>query len=441
MTECASAAEFGPKRARSKLLGILKTTVWVGAGVLSVVGAIWLVATWLAYRNLQARLAELRSSGLPITIGEIFELVGPEGEQVAQQIEEAVRSFPGSRPGLDDLWRRYGEAEDWPTESDIEFLCQLARGPEWKPARDTVARVASGEGLLLVAKKGQGSGQPEDDIIVPLLDWAESVRRLNRFTTLWAEYYFAAGDSDQALEIVCLGLRLNRVQLPFVVGGLVRQASLDMHFRSANKILQKASVSEQRLAELEGVLRSIDVLGSWQKALATERVFGLDQFRRLPCAPVFCNLFLFGALQNYLDTVDLVGVYLELTAGRHRNLRESDLRTALEAAARSRWSFLNPLVELVVPAFSSARNALARGIILRNCLLVLISLKKAGGEAKPEEVLAQLPEDFRWDPFSGGNLRVVTTEAGWLIYSVGPDGIDDGGDLAGNKDWGIGPPT
>jgi len=94
-----------------------------------------------------------------------------------------------------------------------------------------------------------------------------------------------------------------------------------------------------------------------------------------------------------------------------------------------------------VPAVDSAKNAFARGIILRNALFVLSRLEQAGPEAKANEVLAQLPEDFRRDPFSGGDLRVVRTEAGWLIYSVGPDGVDDGGEIESNKDWGLAPPT
>ena len=182
-------------------------------------------------------------------------------------------------------------------------------------------------------------------------------------------------------------------------------------------------------------------MGAWQLALATERAFGLDQFRKIPCGRWWCREFFWvRAVLNYLDTVDLARAYVEQAGGHRQNLQE-ELRASLEVAARRRWSFLNPVVELLVPAFDSAKNAFARNIVLRNALFVLSRLEQAGPEAKPDEVLAQVPEDFRRDPFSGDDLRVVPTEAGWLIYSVGPDGIDDGGQIESNKGWGLAPPT
>ena len=441
MTEVTSSANSRDKRASGRLRGILKTVLGIVVAVVLVLAVSYAVATWIAYRTLNARLAELRSLGLPLEVEEIFAQVGGEGQQAAYQIRELEERFSSLQPNVDDLWRRYTEAEDWPTQSDIEFLGQLAKGPEWKVVRDTVTRLASREGLLVVCTRGQRSNALEDVILSPLIELSQSVRRLNRFLVLWAEYYHLTGDADRALEVVCLGLRFNRVQLPLMVGGLIRHACFLTQVQCANEILQKSAVSQERLAELETRLAEMDLIGAWQLALATERAFGLEQFRKFPCGQAWCREFFWvRAVLNYLDTVDLVRAYVEQAGGGRQNLQE-ELRASLEVAARRRWSFLNPVVELLVPAFDSAKNAFARGIILRNALFVLSRLEQAGPEAKANEVLAQLPEDFRRDPFSGGDLRVVRTEAGWLIYSVGPDGVDDGGEIESNKDWGLAPPT
>jgi hypothetical protein len=43
------------------------------------------------------------------------------------------------------------------------------------------------------------------------------------------------------------------------------------------------------------------------------------------------------------------------------------------------------------------------------------------------------------DPFSGKPLVVKRIEDGWMVYSVGENGIDDGGSFVDQKDWGLGP--
>ena len=51
-----------------------------------------------------------------------------------------------------------------------------------------------------------------------------------------------------------------------------------------------------------------------------------------------------------------------------------------------------------------------------------------------------LPKEATIDPFSGKPLIVQNTDAGWLVYSVGADGIDSGGNFEEHKDAGVGPP-
>ena len=50
-----------------------------------------------------------------------------------------------------------------------------------------------------------------------------------------------------------------------------------------------------------------------------------------------------------------------------------------------------------------------------------------------------LPKAATIDPFSGEPLKLKRTDDGWIIYSVGDNGVDDGGDLAYGKDIGLAP--
>ena len=76
------------------------------------------------------------------------------------------------------------------------------------------------------------------------------------------------------------------------------------------------------------------------------------------------------------------------------------------------------------------------------CLRILNALQQAGikpenGEPKLAEL--QLPEQATKDPFTGKALHVKVVDGEWLVYTVGPDLKDDGGDLANYKDLGVGP--
>lgn len=52
-----------------------------------------------------------------------------------------------------------------------------------------------------------------------------------------------------------------------------------------------------------------------------------------------------------------------------------------------------------------------------------------------------LPKSATMDPFSAGPLVARHTDAGWLVYSIADNGIDDGGTFKDVLDYGYGPKT
>ena len=88
-------------------------------------------------------------------------------------------------------------------------------------------------------------------------------------------------------------------------------------------------------------------------------------------------------------------------------------------------------------------QANARSLALSRALRVGIALRQFaeenGREANGWEEL-DLPEKATIDPYSGGPLKLKPTDDGWVIYSVMQNGVDDGGDFRGHKDYGIAPP-
>ncbi|HOB33237.1 MAG TPA: hypothetical protein PKH32_10205 [Verrucomicrobiota bacterium] len=62
--------------------------------------------------------------------------------------------------------------------------------------------------------------------------------------------------------------------------------------------------------------------------------------------------------------------------------------------------------------------------------------RRAHEESLPPALTNLVPEflgEVPLDPFDGQPLRFVTTPKGFIVYSIGPDGVDNGG--AERVDW------
>jgi hypothetical protein len=63
----------------------------------------------------------------------------------------------------------------------------------------------------------------------------------------------------------------------------------------------------------------------------------------------------------------------------------------------------------------------------------------AAGDSVPPLGDLGLPAETTTDPFDGKPLRVKKSPRGWTVYSVGGNGVDDGGQFARAADVGVGP--
>jgi hypothetical protein len=102
-----------------------------------------------------------------------------------------------------------------------------------------------------------------------------------------------------------------------------------------------------------------------------------------------------------------------------------------------------PLSSLLVPSLEATYRASNRVTARLRCLRILNALRafarQHGRAAKGLEDLS-LPEPATIDPFSGQPLKLKHTDKGWIIYTIMDNGIDDGGEFKGTKDYGVAPP-
>ena len=102
---------------------------------------------------------------------------------------------------------------------------------------------------------------------------------------------------------------------------------------------------------------------------------------------------------------------------------------------------VSPWNELVVPGIDAARQAADRCRANMRCLRVLNAVTRLEQRGVAVTGLADLglSEEETTDPFTGQPPLIKRLPDGWVIYSVGKDLKDDGGNVDDLTDFGLGP--
>ena len=100
------------------------------------------------------------------------------------------------------------------------------------------------------------------------------------------------------------------------------------------------------------------------------------------------------------------------------------------------------LVTLLERSLTSVREPAERLRAMSRCLRVLSALQaraKAGSDQVPKLADLGLPQETTIDPYNSEPLKIKKVPEGWMIYSIGRNLTDDGGQLDGVTDVGAGP--
>ena len=396
--------------------------------ILLAANAIWV---WKTGSRLEEKLAALRADGDPLSLADLAREPIPPEKNAAVFLRRAMSDLEGMEKEWTDVYASEGYESGRLSESELKtirstletypkvvpLLEQAAACPDYDPQVDyTVAPQAFLEEHL-------------DRISDP-----RSAARVLRARVL---LLLSQGEREQALRTCITMFRLchHFDQEPMVVGYLVSLACRRIAVEATNLVLRAGPLSKDSRQVLEAELALHDGAQAYQHALKTERAYGLDSFRTMPGR----NFWLASrALWNdatcyYLDMID------RQVAAVSRPY--SELVATTPAPARHRIGF-RVLADLAEPAMAAGRQAMERTTARIRCLRVLNAL-----QARPEQAGAEtpklsdlgLPADATTDPFTGKPLHLKKLPAGWLVYSVGKDLKDDGGDLSEDRDVGVGP--
>jgi hypothetical protein len=280
---------------------------------------------------------------------------------------------------------------------------------------------------------------PPDQLLVAAMDSWTDARSVGRFITWQMEVAIAEGRTDDA---VTLGIRLLTLARmygaePTVSASLVVMAIYGGATPRVYESLASGEISIALHQRLDDELaRGIKSLES-DAALKSERAYNIDalksQFGVLGSLPIG-----WPPRSQQADTLDFYDRMLpamQMSWHDQRNQPGGSIFAATQGSVTT-GSMLLPAVH----AWFEAKNrtiAMLRSLQIYNAIQEFAITNSR--EANSIIELA-LPAAATVDPFSGKPLVMKKTDDGWLVYSVGRDGVDDGGNFTNLKDYGVGPP-
>jgi hypothetical protein len=240
------------------------------------------------------------------------------------------------------------------------------------------------------------------------------------------------GKHDEALADCITILKLTRHfdREPAIVNYLVSLVSRSVAIDSANMVLQTGKVSGESRQSLEAALALHDNSEAYKHALRTERAMGLSAYQDL--GPWSQNWL----MQTYWNRERCH--YLDLFSNE---ISAADKPYSQAPPIGFAESKSHPLAANLLGPLQAAREANAGVRAAARSLRVLNAIQGLPEEPQQATDLSKLglSVEATTDPFIDRPLTVKKLAAGWLVYSVGKNLTDDGGEIAKHEDIGVGP--
>jgi len=299
-----------------------------------------------------------------------------------------------------------------------------------------------------------------------LLPHLARMKSCAQYLNLHAAAALKAGERETALQDVQLLFRLmesSRTE-PVLISHLVRIAVSQIALQPIWEGLAARQWNDADLVAIESGLRKMDFLADYQLAMRGERtcsIWAVDYVHRkglsgleevgpfdLNSKPPDLNHFLGQAAfqlvpagwfdQNKLSLCRMYDKYFLPLAGdpNHRSVRPAMMRQANSAIGSLRKRPYDAFSQMLMPALGRAAEKFARAqgsVDLARVACALERYRQANGEY-PDSLEALTPkflEKLPCDAIDGGSLKYRRTNDGqFVLYSVGLNETDDGGQVA-----------
>jgi hypothetical protein len=410
---------------------VLKFT---GLGVLTIVsiGLIWFgTANWRASARLEASLAELRNANVPMSLAALKRAPPLPDNNAATYLRRAASQLEAIEsavsPAIDAL-------------SEAEQRRYLDTGHTTDSLQQTMQR-AFAEHVEAVPLLFQAAAAPDYD---PQINYdqdqqvfldeygsaSQEVRQPIRVLDYYVMMLLNEGKQAAALDTCVAMFKLCRHfdSRPLLIGYLVNLAVRQVTTHATDLALRAGPLPRDAHAKLETELGKHDLDAILQRAIETERAYGIQAFDKLPDNG-----------SEYLSTPmgknDLAD-YIELLDGTEQQIG-APYAIGVEWVRGQR---LGPMAQGMIPAVQASLEAGTRTRAQLNCLRMLNTLvERFPTEPVKGPAIADLglPAAVWEDPYTGKQLRFRFEPGGWLVYSVGANQRDDGGKVKSFVDGGF----
>jgi hypothetical protein len=425
-----------------------RTAIVLFSLLLAILGvAAWFI--WTADNRLERQLAAIRDAGDPVTLADLARKpILPETNAATylRQAEANCYAISHDVEGSAKARDYFYPPADNPTNCGTTV-------PMPAKVRRTV-RTAFEAHPNVIALLKRAADCPDHDAKLDYsvaaqdfmnhgLDAVQKNRNFARVLRYHAYLLASEGRCDDAVRstIVLLKLARHFDRNPTLVSYLITLACRGMALESANAAMQTGPVSKAVRDELDAELAVQERMEGYVWALKSERAFGIDQ---IDAQMAGTSIGLFPGRLKFEKSECLDLMQDSITAASEDFAAHDGGKNA-PTHRQCVWKRNGFLAQMSLGSINASRYAVTRTQAMIRCLRVLNALQHravAGSDRIPKVGELGLPAATTTDPFTGGPLHVKKSPRGWLVYSVGKNGQDDGGKIEDpeNGDVGIGPP-
>jgi hypothetical protein len=407
--------------------------------VVLVLAALYVAYRYTLHRMVESKLDDIRQQGYPITLAELDKWYPqpPPGENAADIYLQVFKLFSPEQPSDTNL--------------PVVGYAKLPHGAE--PMTDQMkqaianylAKRANALRLLHQAAAMNRCRYDSGSQVGSMVHGSEirqAIRVLYLEAILYAENQEPAKSADSIIS--AMGVAESFADEPRIIPLLLRGGCDGLVLGAFEQSLNHVAFNPEQLALLTARFAKADDQESTARALAskwadTEQLFAASVSERLTALTSFPpsadrvrldSLFLYeyGGVKEFdhLRSIELISKYV--AAARQPLPERLKISQALKQEAEQ---FAGVLVysRNLVPDLSFVIAHDAERIAYIRLLLAALAVEKyrlvAG--VLPEKISDLAPVEVPSDPFDGKPLRYEKLSKGYVVYSVGEDGVDNGG--------------
>jgi hypothetical protein len=403
------------------------------------------VFAWRAEWRLNSRLAAIRAAGEPASIAELAPKPIPDRENAAAILQRI-------KPRLNDFSNEYGAFFN--STAGKKYEAAQDRGEPATPEqidaiRAILNKYSDVEQALADAAKQEHYASRMDfsldhkAFLDALLKNTAPARTAARLLNWRIEVLLAEGHRAQAVERGIQVLRLARLHEaePCLISFLVAVAMEGTVTHELYDVLAAGPISPELHSQLDAELAQRDDPLRLVRALTLERAMSADWVYGHVSGWYGSLAHVIGwPLKSFqVGVLDLMQEYIELADQPWHAVR-GEFGTGNTQPPRTGHGVM---ADLLVPAVKAAFEANARRTAVSRALRIYNAQRafaEKNGRAATGLHELGLPQQATIDPYSGQPLKLEHADDGSIVYSVMTNGVDDGGDFKGLKDYGVAPP-